>query len=138
MRGFRALSYNAKRPEKRRADGSGVPQCAKGHPGDRNTCLAGAGDVHAGMKYVVNAIPDNWPMALHLSEGSVHTIQCHNSYMGYRILNGMNKDKVNKPMPSDSLVYTGHYIDHELVQGIERTVRRVSGEKRTASRCVSF
>ena len=75
--------------------------------------------VHAGMKYVVNAIPDNWPMALHLSEGSVHTIQCHNSYMGYRILNGMNKDKVNKPMPSDSLVYTGHYIDHELVQGIE-------------------
>jgi hypothetical protein len=71
------------------------------------------------MKYVVNAIPDNWPMALHLSEGSVHTIQCHNSYMGYRILNGMNKDKVNKPMPSDSLVYTGHYIDHEIVQGIE-------------------
>ena len=22
-------------------------------------------------------------------------------------------------MPKDSLVYTGHYIDHELVQGIE-------------------
>jgi hypothetical protein len=75
--------------------------------------------VHAGMKYVVNAIPDNWPMALHLSEGSVHTIQCHNSYMGYRILNGMNKNKVNKPMPADSLVYTGHYIDHELVSNIE-------------------
>ena len=89
--------------------------------------------VHAGMKYVVNAIPDNWPMALHLSEGSVHTIQCHNSYMGYRILNGMNKDKVNKPMPSDSLVYTGHYIDHELVQGIEadcaaRIKRKENGE----------
>ena len=89
--------------------------------------------VHAGMKYVVNAIPDNWPMALHLSEGSVHTIQCHNSYMGYRILNGMNKDKVNKPMPSDSLVYTGHYIDHELVQGIEadcaaRIRRKENGE----------
>ncbi len=24
--------------------------------------------IHAGMKHVVNAIPDNWPMALHLSE----------------------------------------------------------------------
>ena len=72
-------------------------------------------------------------MALHLSEGSVHTIQCHNSYMGYRILNGMNKDKVNKPMPSDSLVYTGHYIDHEIVQGIEadceaRIQRKENGE----------
>ena len=76
--------------------------------------------VHAGMQYVVNAIPDNWPMALHLSEGSIHTIQCHNSYMGYRILNGMNGKKVNKPMPADSLVYTGHYIDHELVSNIEK------------------
>ena len=71
------------------------------------------------MKYVVNAIPDNWPMALHLSEGSVHTIQCKNSYMGYRILNGMNKKQVCKEMPADSLVYTGHYIDHELVSNIE-------------------
>ena len=75
--------------------------------------------VHAGMKYVVNAIPDNWPMALHLSEGSVHTIQTRNAYQGYKILNGMNKDKVNKAMPNDSLVYTGHYSDHELVSNIE-------------------
>ena len=75
--------------------------------------------VHAGMKYVVNAIPDNWPMALHLSEGSVHTIQTRNSYMGYRILNGMDKDKVLKPIPDDELVYTGHYIDHELVSNVE-------------------
>lgn len=75
--------------------------------------------IHAGMKYVVNAIPDNWPMALHFAEGSVHTIQCHNAYMGYRICNGMNKDKVCHEMPKDSLVYTGHYIDHELVSNIE-------------------
>lgn len=71
------------------------------------------------MKNVVNAIPDNWPMALHLSEGAVHTIQCKNSYIGYRILNGMNKKKINNPMPQESLVYTGHYIDHELVSNIE-------------------
>ena len=31
------------RPEKCGADGSGVPQCAEGYSGDRNTCLAGAG-----------------------------------------------------------------------------------------------
>jgi hypothetical protein len=49
----------------------------------------------------------------------VHTIQCRNSYQGYRILNGMNKKKVNQPLPSDALIYTGHYIDHELVSNIE-------------------
>ncbi len=76
--------------------------------------------VHAGMKYVVNAIPDNWPMALHLSEGSVHTIQCRNAYMGYRVLNGMNKKNICKPMPQEALVYTGHYIDYELVSNIEK------------------
>lgn len=89
--------------------------------------------VHAGMEHVVNAIPDNWPMALHLSEGSIHTIQTHNSYMGYRILNGMDGKKVLKPMPEDSLIYTGHYIDHELVSNIEndcdaRTARKKNGE----------
>ena len=71
------------------------------------------------MKYVVNAIPDNWPMALHFAEGAVHAIQCKNAYMGYRICNGMAGDVVCKPMPNDSLVYTGHYIDHELVSNIE-------------------
>lgn len=40
--------------------------------------------------------------------------------MGYRILNGMNKKKVCKPMPQEDLVYTGHYIDYELVSNIEK------------------
>ena len=75
--------------------------------------------IHAGMKHVVNAIPDNWPMALHLSEGSLHTVQTHFAYQGYRILNGMQGKSVLKPMPADDLVYTGHYIDHELVSNIE-------------------
>ncbi|WP_026506209.1 DUF6937 domain-containing protein [Butyrivibrio sp. NC3005] len=76
--------------------------------------------IHAGMKYVVNAIPDNWPMALHLSEGSIHTIQTHMSYHGYRVLNGMNGKKVCNSMNGNDLVYTGHYIDYELVDGIEK------------------
>lgn len=75
--------------------------------------------IHAGMKHVVNAIPDNWPMALHLSEGSLHTVQTHFAYQGYRILNGMQGKSVLKPMPEKDLVYTGHYIDHELVSNIE-------------------
>lgn len=89
--------------------------------------------LHAGMKYVVNAIPDNWPMALHLAEGSIHTIQTHQAYMGYRILNGMSGKDVLKPMPAESLVYTGHYVDHELVANIgqdcdARMRRKENGE----------
>ena len=40
--------------------------------------------VHAGMKAVVNAIPDNYPMALHLAEGALHTVQTPSSFMGYK------------------------------------------------------
>lgn len=75
--------------------------------------------VGAGMKNVVNAIPDNWPMALHLSEGSVHTVQTHFAYQGYRILNGMDGRNVLHPMEAKDLLYTGHYIDYELVSNIE-------------------
>ncbi len=89
--------------------------------------------IHAGMKHVVNAIPDNWPMALHLAEGSIHTVQTHYAYQGYRILNGMQGTDVLQPMPADKLVYTGHYIDHELVTNIEadceaRKARKAAGE----------
>lgn len=89
--------------------------------------------IHAGMKHVVNAIPDNWPMALHLAEGSVHTVQTHYAYQGYRILNGMQGKDVLHPMPAEDLVYTGHYIDHELVSNIEtdcgaRKERKKAGE----------
>ena len=80
--------------------------------------------VHAGMTHVVNAIPDNWPMALHLSEGAVHTAQTPSAYLGYRALRGMDKHRVLKPMPENSIVYTGHYIDHELVSNIEADCER--------------
>jgi len=82
--------------------------------------------VHAGMTHVVNAIPDNWPMALHLAEGSIHTVQTPSAYLGYHQLRGMDKKRQLKTMPLDSLVYTGHYIDHELVSNIAHdcTARR--------------
>lgn len=86
--------------------------------------------IHAGMKYVVNAIPDNWPMALHLAEGSLHTVQTRSAYLGYRTLNGMQGDKVLKPMPGDAIRYAGHYIDHELVAAIEEDCgRRIERRK---------
>ena len=76
------------------------------------------GAVHAGLTHVVNAIPDNWPMGLHLAEGSIHTVQTPFAYLGYKKLNGMAKTAL-KPMPDGDLFEVGHYIDHELVEGVE-------------------
>ena len=76
------------------------------------------GAVHAGLTHVVNAIPDNWPMGLHLAEGSIHTVQTSFAYLGYKKLNGMAKYPL-KPMPDGDLYRVGHYIDHELVANVE-------------------
>ena len=131
--GFRALSYNAIDQKNAELMAPVYLNIPKDIPVVGTHVWPAQAAIHAGMKYVVNAIPDNWPMALHLSEGSVHTIQCRNAYQGYKILNGMQKNKVNKPMPNDSLVYTGHYIDHELVSNIEadcdrRMARKANGK----------
>ena len=131
--GFRALAYNAIDQKNAELMAPVYRNIPKDIPVVGTHVWPAQAAIHAGMKYVVNAIPDNWPMALHLSEGSVHTIQCRNAYQGYKILNGMQKNKVNKPMPNDSLVYTGHYIDHELVSNIEadcdrRMARKANGK----------
>lgn len=117
--GFRKLSYNASDQKNAELMAPVYRNVPKEIPVVATHVWPAQAAVHAGMKSVVNAIPDNWPMALHLSEGSVHTIQTHYAYQGYRILNGMQKNEVLKPMPEDALVYTGHYIDHELVSNIE-------------------
>ena len=129
--GFRALSYNAKDQKNAELMAPVYKNVPKDIPVVATHAWPAQAAVHAGMKYVVNAIPDNWPMALHLSEGSVHTIQCRNAYMGYRVLNGMDKKKVCKPMPKQSLVYTGHYIDYELVSNIDNDceARRIRHRK---------
>ena len=75
--------------------------------------------VHAGMTHVVNAIPDNWPMALHLSEGAVHTVQTYNTYWGYKTLHGFKGNEILNPMGDKDIIWTGHYIDHEIVSNIE-------------------
>ncbi|MBE6015239.1 MAG: hypothetical protein E7241_07720 [Lachnospiraceae bacterium] len=117
--GFRALSYNSSDQKNAELMAPVYKNIPKELPVVGTHVWPAQAAIHAGMKHVVNAIPDNWPMALHLAEGSLHTIQTRNSYMGYKILNGMNKKKVNHAMPKGALLYTGHYIDHELVVNIE-------------------
>ncbi len=131
--GFRRLSYNASDQKNAELMAAVFKNVPKEIPVIGTHVWPAQAALHAGMKYVVNAIPDNWPMALHLAEGSVHTVQTHQAYMGYRILNGMRGKDVLKPMPEDALVYTGHYIDHELVANIEtdceaRLRRKAEGE----------
>lgn len=89
--------------------------------------------VHAGVTRVINVVPDNWPMGLHLAEGAVHTVQTPSAYWGYRTLSGMAGKTILKPMPGADLVETGHYIDHEIVSNLPadcgaRIRRRNAGE----------
>lgn len=117
--GFRKISYNATDQKNAELMATVFKNIPKELPVVATHVWPAQGALHGGMKYVVNAIPDNWPMALHLAEGSIHTVQTHSSYLGYRLLNGMNKKEVLKPMSSEDIKYTGHYIDHELVVNIE-------------------
>ena len=128
--GFRQLSYNSSDQKNAELMATVFRNIPKDIPVIGTHVWPAQAALHAGMKYVVNAIPDNWPMALHLAEGSVHTIQTHQSYLGYRILNGMQKGDVLKPMPPESLVYTGHYVDHELVTNLEDDCKRRTERKK--------
>lgn len=130
--GFRKLSYNA--PDQKNAElmAPVFRNVPKEIPVIGTHVWPAQAALHAGMKRVINAMPDNWPMALHLAEGSIHLIQTHQAFLGYRILNGMQGKKVLKPMPEDALVDTGHFIDHELVANIEtdcaaRIARKAEG-----------
>ena len=118
--GFRKLSYNACDQKNAELMAPVFKNVPKDIPVVATHVWPSQAAVHAGMKHVVNAIPDNWPMGLHLSEGSIHTIQTHSSKIGYQILNGMDKNRTLMPMPEKDIIYTGHYIDHELVSNIER------------------
>lgn len=112
--GFRRLSYNA---GDQKVSELCVPLFADL---DRDVPFVGThvwpaqAAVHAGMTHVVNAVPDNWPMALHLAEGAIHAVQTPSAYLGYHQLRGMDPSRQLRPMPEGSLVYTGHYVDHEL------------------------
>ncbi|MBQ1547204.1 MAG: hypothetical protein IIZ61_02315 [Lachnospiraceae bacterium] len=128
--GFRALSYNASDQKNAELMAPVYKNVPKDIPVVSTHAWTAQAALHADMKHVVSAVCDNWPMALHFAEGSVHTIQCLNAYMGYRILNGMGDGTIAgkaapcKPMPKEALIYTGHYIDHELVANLDEDCRR--------------
>ena len=121
--GFRKLTYNAADQKKAELMAPVARALPKDIPYVATHVWPAQAAVHAGLTHVVNAIPDNWPMGLHLAEGAKHTIQTPSSFLGYKSLRGMAKTPL-KPMPQGSLYFTGHYIDHELVVNIERDCER--------------
>ena len=131
--GFRQLTYNAGDQKNAELMAPVFHSIPKDIPVIGTHVWPAQAAIHADMQYVVNAIPDNWPMALHYAEGALHLVQTHQSYLGYRVLNGMKKKTILHPMPAESLKYVGHYIDHELVANIEadcdaRISRKRDGE----------
>lgn len=128
--GFRKLSYNASDQKNAELMATVFKQVPKDIPLVATHVWPAQAALHGGMKHVVNAIPDNWPMALHFAEGSLHTVQTHYAYQGYRILNGMDGKRVCKAMPEQDLLYTGHYVDHELVENIEIDCEKRKERKR--------
>jgi hypothetical protein len=94
------------------------------------------GAVAGGMTNVVDMMFDNWPMAFQLTEGAKHGVQSPSGYWGFRVMRGFDQSgKVMKPVPADAVYYTGHHVDHELVEHIEvdcqaRLDRMKAGEPR--------
>lgn len=78
------------------------------------------GAVAGGMTNVVDMMFDNWPMAFQLTEGARHGVQSPSGYYGFRTLRGFDESgRPLKPVPPGAVVYTGHHVDHELVENIE-------------------
>ena len=78
------------------------------------------GAVAGGMTNVVDMMFDNWPMAFQLTEGAKHGVQSPSGYYGFRVMRGFDEtNKIMNPVPPDAVYYTGHHVDHELVENIE-------------------
>jgi len=131
--GFRQLSYNAVDQKVSECMTSIFKDIPKTMPFIATHVWPAQAAVHANVERVINVIPDNWPMALHLAEGSIHTVQTPSSYLGYRALRGMGKNKILNPIPSDQLFDVGHYIDHELVVNLvsdcEKRIERIQNNQ---------
>ena len=101
--GFRKLSYNSADQKNAELMAPVFANVPKDIPVVATHVWPAQAAIHAGMENVVNAIPDNWPMALHFAEGSIHTVQTHYAYQGYRICNGMDGKKVHLVEMRDTL-----------------------------------
>lgn len=121
--GFRKISYNAKDQKNSELLTPIFRNIPKDIPYIATHVWPSQAAIHAGMTHVVNAIPDNWPMGLHLSEGSIHTVQTPFAYFGYKTLNGFDK-KPLKGIPEESIKMVGCYVDHELLVDLENDNKR--------------
>ena len=117
--GFRKLSYNAMDQKVSELMTPIFKDLPKDMPFIATHVWPAQAAVHAGIKRVINVIPDNWPMALHLAETSIHTVQTPSSFLGYKTLRGMDGKQLLKPIPEGQLFDVGHYIDHELVVNLK-------------------
>ncbi len=116
--GFKKLTYNAADQKNAELLMPLYHDLPKDVPFAATHVWPSQGAIHAGLTNVVNAIPDNWAMALHFSEGAIHAVQTPFAYLGYKSLNGMAKEPL-KHMPDGSLFEVGHFVDHEFVANIE-------------------
>lgn len=78
------------------------------------------GAIAGGMTNVVDMMFDNWPMAFQMTEGAKHAVQSPSGYYGFRTMRGFDEsNKLLNPMPAEAIFFTGHHVDHELVENIE-------------------
>ncbi len=128
--GFRKLSYNSSDQASSTLMANLLKDLPKNVPYVATHVWPAQAAIHAGFERVVNAVPDNWPMALHLAEGSVHTVQTRSAYLGYKALRGMDKKRSLSPMPEGDIRCVGHYVDHELLCELEEdTAKRTDRVK---------
>ena len=116
--GFKQITYNASDQKVSELMANLLADFPKDVPYVATHVWPAQAAIHAGLTHVVNAIPDNWPMGLHLAEGSLHTVQTPFAYFGYKTLHNFAK-KPLKGIPEDQLAMVGHYVDHELVANLE-------------------
>ena len=116
--GFKKLTYNAKDQKNSELLVPIFTNIPKDIPYIATHAWPSQGAIHAGMTNVVNAIPDNWPLGLHLSEGAIHAVQTPFAYNGYKILNEFSK-KPLKGMKDEDIKMVGHYVDHELLVDLQ-------------------
>ena len=116
--GFKKITYNAKDQKNSELLVPIMRNIPKDTPYIATHVWPSQAAIHAGMTHVVNAIPDNWPMGLHLSEGAIHTVQTPFAYMGYKTLDGFAKQRLHG-LTNKDLKLVGCYVDHELLVNLE-------------------
>ena len=87
--GFRKLSYNAADQKTAELFAPILSSLSPETPFVSTHAWCAQAALHAGFTSVVSAVCDNWPMALHLAEGSIHTVQTRSAFLGYKVLRGM-------------------------------------------------